>query len=135
MGTTLTSHHKITTFLSMVVLLLMMGGCGHPADNEQLVAVDTLLAQNRGEEAMQMLQMLNTASFNNHDKAYQALLTVQANHACNIAATDDNAINEAVKPLTPKKKEKLTMLEKMKQQGRLPEVPKGAVEEEPENDD
>ena len=97
MGTTLTSHHKITTFLSMMVLLLMMGGCGHPADNEQLVAVDTLLAQNRGEEAMQMLQMLNTASFNHHDKAYQALLTVQANHACNIAATDDNAINEAVK--------------------------------------
>ncbi len=81
----------------MVVLLLMMGGCGHPADNEQLVAVDTLLAQNRGEEAMQMLQMLNTASFNHHDKAYQALLTVQANHSCNIAATDDNAINEAVK--------------------------------------
>ena len=93
----MTRHHKIITFLSMVVLLLMMGGCGHPADNEQLVAVDTLLAQNRGEEAMQMLQMLNTASFNHHDKAYQALLTVQANHACNIAATDDNAINEAVK--------------------------------------
>ena len=81
----------------MVVLLLMMGGCGQPADNEQLVAVDSLLAQNRGEEAMQMLQMLNTTSFNHHDKAYQALLTIQANHACNIAATDDSAINEAVK--------------------------------------
>lgn len=35
-----------------------------------------------------------------------------------------DAINEIVKPLTPKKKEKLTMLEKMKQQGRIPEVPK-----------
>ena len=35
-----------------------------------------------------------------------------------------DAINEIVKPLTPKKKEKLTMLEKMKQQGRLPEVSK-----------
>ena len=34
-----------------------------------------------------------------------------------------DAINEIVKPLTPKKKEKLTMLEKMKQQGRLPEKP------------
>ena len=43
-----------------------------------------------------------------------------------------DAINEIVKPLTPKKKEKLTMLEKMKQQGRLPEVPKGAVEEDEE---
>lgn len=36
-----------------------------------------------------------------------------------------DAINEIVKPLTPKKKEKLTMLEKMKQQGRIPEVRKG----------
>ena len=35
-----------------------------------------------------------------------------------------DAINEAVRPLTPKKKEKLTMLEKMKQQGRIPEVRK-----------
>lgn len=34
-----------------------------------------------------------------------------------------DAINEIVKPLTPKKKEKLTMLEKMKQQGRIPEIP------------
>ena len=40
-----------------------------------------------------------------------------------------DAINEIVKPLTPKKKEKLTMLEKMKQQGRLPEVPKEDSEE------
>ena len=34
-----------------------------------------------------------------------------------------DAINEIVKPMTPKKKEKITMLEKMKQQGRLPELP------------
>lgn len=36
-----------------------------------------------------------------------------------------DAINDIVKPLTPKKKEngKLTMLEKMKKQGRLPETP------------
>ena len=46
-----------------------------------------------------------------------------------------DAINEIVKPLTPKKKEKLTMLEKMKQQGRLPEVPKGSEEDESETDD
>lgn len=47
-----------------------------------------------------------------------------------------DAINEIVKPLTPKKKEKLTMLEKMKQQGRLPEVPKeDAGEEDSETDE
>ena len=41
-----------------------------------------------------------------------------------------DAINEIVKPLTPKKKEKLTMLEKMKQQGRIPEIPKEDSETE-----
>lgn len=41
-----------------------------------------------------------------------------------------DAINEAVKPLTPKKKEKLTMLETMKRQGRIPEVPKQDKETE-----
>ena len=77
------------------MMLIVMVGCGHPTDNEQLVAADSLLAQNRGEEALQMLQMLNTSSFNHHDKAYLALLTTQANLACNITATSDEDINEA----------------------------------------
>ena len=75
----------------------MMGGCGRHADNDQLVAVDSLINQNRGEEALQMLQMLNTTSFDHHDKAYQALLTTQANLACNITVTSDKDINEAVR--------------------------------------
>ena len=91
MRITLKNHHKTATFLSLIVLLFMIGGCSHPADNEQLVAVDSLLAQNRGKEAMQMLQVLNTSSFNHHDKAYLTLLTVQANQVCNIADTDDSA--------------------------------------------
>ena len=75
----------------------MMGGCGHHTDNDQLVAVDSLINQNRGEEALQMLQMLNTTSFDHHDKAYQALLTTQANLACNITVISDKDINEAVR--------------------------------------
>ena len=80
-----------------VVLLVLMGGCSHPADNEQLVAVDSLLAQNRGDEAMQMLQMLNTSSFDHHNKAYQALLTTQANLACNATVSSDSDINETAR--------------------------------------
>ena len=83
--------------VTTVMMLIVMVGCGHPADNEQLVAADSLLAQNRGEEALQMLQMLNTSSFNHHDKAYLALLTTQANLACNITATSDEDINEAAR--------------------------------------
>ena len=80
-----------------MVLLVLMGGCSHPADNEQLVAVDSLLAQNRGDEAMQMLQMLNTSSFDHHNKAYQALLTTQANLECNVTAASDSDINETAR--------------------------------------
>jgi len=43
-----------------------------------------------------------------------------------------DAINDIVKPLTPKKKEKLTMLEKMKRQGMLPDAP---VSDETDNDE
>ncbi len=89
-------QHILYTVVTFA-LLFMLGGCGHPADNEQLVVVDSLLAQNRGEEAMQMLQIINTSSFNHHDKAYQTLLTTQANLACNIAVTSDNDINEAAR--------------------------------------
>ncbi len=83
--------------VATVVLLIIMGGCSHPADNEQLVAVDSLLAQNRGEEAMQMLQMLNTSSFDHHNKAYQALLTTQANLECNVTVSSDSDINETAR--------------------------------------
>ena len=42
-----------------------------------------------------------------------------------------DAINEAVKPLTPAKKDKMTMLEKMRKQGRLQEAPLlGKLDEE-----
>ena len=46
-----------------------------------------------------------------------------------------DAINEIVKPLTPKKKEKMTMLDKMRQQGRLPETPKEDAETENETEE
>ena len=91
-----TIQHIVNTVIA-ATLVAMMSGCGHPADNEQLVAVDSLLAQNRGEEAMQMLQMLNTSSFKYHDKTYQDLLSVQAQHDCHITATSDSVINEVVK--------------------------------------
>ncbi len=89
-------QHIVNTVIA-ATLVAMVSGCGHPADNEQLVAVDSLLAQNRGEEAMQMLQMLNTSSFKYHDKTYQDLLSVQAQHDCHITATSDSVINEVVK--------------------------------------
>ncbi len=81
----------------MVMLLFIMGGCGQPADNSQLVFADSLLTQNQSEQALQMLDVLNTTSFNHHDQAYHALLITQAQQAEHIMATSDSIINEAVK--------------------------------------
>ena len=74
-----------------------MGGCSHGTNDSQLTLVDSLLAQNQPKEALQTLQIINPTSFNHNDKAYYALLTAQAEHACDMAATSDNAINDAVK--------------------------------------
>lgn len=86
-----------TFWLAAAVALLMMGGCGHEADNSQLTLVDSLLAHNQAQDALQMLQVMNETSFSQHDRAYHALLLAQANHACHITATSDESINEAVK--------------------------------------
>ena len=74
-----------------------MSGCGHNADNSHLALVDSLLAQDKSEEALQVLQAINTSTYNNSDKAYHALLTTQAQQECHITATSDSAINMAVK--------------------------------------
>ena len=84
-------------YLFAAIFLVALISCGNAADNSQLVAVDSLLAQNRSEEAMQMLQAFHASAFNSHDRAYYDLLTTQAHHACHIASTSDSAINEAVK--------------------------------------
>lgn len=83
--------------LVAIIILAVLSSCGHTADDSQLVAADSLLAKNQAKEALQMLQVLNTTSFNNNDKAYHALLTVQAQQACHITATSDSIINKAVK--------------------------------------
>ena len=75
----------------------MLGGCGHVNDDNQLVAVDSLLAQNHGEEALRILLVLDPTSYNHNDKAYYNLLITQAHHAFHITAAEDNTINEAVK--------------------------------------
>ena len=91
------NEKHIFYLLTAVVLLVLSGGCSQPVDNSQLVTVDSLLAQNRSEEALQMLQAFNADVFNNNDKAYYDLLTTQANHDCRIAATSYEVINEVVK--------------------------------------
>jgi len=93
----MTSIRHIILVAVAVMLLVITGGCSHSADNSQLTLVDSLLSQNLTEDAVQILHVLNRASFNQNDKAYYDLLTAQANNDCHIAATSDSAINMAVK--------------------------------------
>lgn len=88
---------QLFLILAAATLLTVMGGCGNATDNDQLVTVDTLLAHSKAEEALQMLQAINTTSLNHHDKAYHALLSTQAAHAYRLPAKNDSAINGAVK--------------------------------------
>ena len=47
--------------VATAMLLIVLGGCGHPADNEQLVAADSLLAHNRGENELCRIILLQPA--------------------------------------------------------------------------
>ena len=89
--------HIIIYMLAAISFAAILGGCGNEADNRQLVDIDTLLAQNQAEDALLMLNAINTSSYNNKERAYYDLLTTQANHDCRIAATNDSNINGAVK--------------------------------------
>ena len=97
MRTTRTTTKYLSAISGLFILLMMMGGCGHGADNSQLTFADSLLSQNQTEEALQLLELLNTTSFNQNDKAYHALLMTQAQQARHIIATEDSTINLAVK--------------------------------------
>ena len=96
MQTTLTTNKHLSAILGLIILLGTWG-CGHGDNNSQLVAVDSLLAQDHSEEARQVLQAINPSSLNHQDKAYHALLSTQADLACHVATKSDSAINEAVK--------------------------------------
>ena len=93
----MTNCKHIICIVAAIVVLGILGGCHGGVDNSQLVDIDTLLAQNLAEDALQMLKAINTSSYNNKDRAYYDLLTTQANHDCSIKATNDSTINAAVK--------------------------------------
>lgn len=90
-------RNHLIFWLVFALAIATVSSCGNKTDNSQLTLVDSLLAQNQTEDAIQMLQVINSTSFNHNDKAYYALLTAQANHANHITATNDSAINMAVR--------------------------------------
>ena len=66
----MTNCKHIICIVAAIVVLGILGGCHGGVDNSQLVDIDTLLAQNLAEDALQMLKAINTSSYNNKDRAY-----------------------------------------------------------------
>lgn len=99
MSKTLIKNYSTPVLAGLISLLVILCACGHGhiEDNSQLVAIDSLLAANSGEKALQELKAFNTSTLDQGNKAYYNLLYAQAQHSCHIAATSDSAINELVK--------------------------------------
>ena len=76
-----------------------MEGCARHNDsnNAELIAIDSLLYNNRTLQASEMLQRMNTDFLNDEDLAYYALLIAQADVENQTAAGDTDTIERAVK--------------------------------------
>ena len=82
-------------------MLMIIAACGctqnKASDNAELIAIDSLLYQNRILQAREMLQRINTEYLNDEDLAYHTLLSVQADVENKTAAGDAHAMEQAVK--------------------------------------
>ena len=83
--------------LAAISFAAIWSGCDNDVDNRQLVDIDTLLVQNQAEDALLMLNAINTSLYNNKDRAYYDLLMAQANYDCGVAANNDSDIDGTVK--------------------------------------
>ena len=83
------------------VMLMIIVACGctqnKGSSNAELIAIDTLLCQNRILQAREMLQRINTEYLNDEDRAYHTLLSIQANAENQTATGDAEPIKLAVK--------------------------------------
>jgi len=83
------------------VMLMIIVACGctqnKGSSNAELIAIDTLLCQNRILQAREMLQRINTEYLNDEDRAYHTLLSIQADAENQTATGDADTIKQVVK--------------------------------------
>ncbi len=89
------------SYLVMVIVgaLIVASGCSRHSEsnNAELIAIDSLLCQNRSFQASEMLRGINTEYLSDEDKVYHALLSTQANVENQTSIADDDTIKMAVK--------------------------------------
>lgn len=81
------------------MILIVACGCSQNkgSTNAELIAIDSLLSQNRILQASEMLSAMNTEYLNDEDLAYHTLLSAQAGFEEQVAGGDADSIELAVK--------------------------------------
>ena len=89
-------HYKIG---AVILTLAVACGCArhNGSNNAELIAIDSLLDQNRILQAREMLLRMNTDYLNDEDMAYHTLLSVQADVENKTATGDADQMEQAVK--------------------------------------
>ena len=93
-------YHAIYNRIGAAILILIVAcGCAQNkgSTNAELIAIDSLLYQNRVLQAREMLQHMNTEYLNDEDRAYHTLLSIQADAENQTATGDADTIKQVVK--------------------------------------
>ena len=90
-------HFRNIFFPFVAVFFLLLTGCHHDsAAMRELARIDTMVYHYHEQEALPLLQQMNTAQFSKEERAYHAVLLSMALYKNYILNTSDSAINEAV---------------------------------------
>ncbi len=81
----------------VAAFVLMAAGCHHDsATMRELARIDTMVYHYHEQEALPLLQEMNTGQMSKQEQAYHAVLLSMALYKNYIPSTSDSAINEAV---------------------------------------
>ncbi|MBR5686194.1 MAG: hypothetical protein IKX18_08600 [Muribaculaceae bacterium] len=90
-------HSKNIIILVSTVFFLLLAGCHHDsATMQELSRIDSMVYHYHEQEALPLLQQMNTAHFSQEERAYHAVLLSMALYKNYILNTSDSAVNEAV---------------------------------------
>ena len=80
-----------------VVVVFLLAGCHHDsATMQELARIDSMVYHYHEQEALPLLQQMNTEQFSKEERAYHAVLLSMAMYRNYVLNTSDSAINEAV---------------------------------------
>ena len=90
-------HFKHIIIVLAAVFFILLTGCHqHSATMQELSRIDSMVYHQHEQEALPLLQQMETEHFSKEERAYHAVLLSMAMYKNYIPCTSDSAINEAV---------------------------------------